>query len=244
MLDDRDLSYGNILKKVSRYKIVEAQRESNNKVIIVESGLLGLAYNTDTKNAKLGSCRVGLDHNLPNLANFKNKNSPPDRWEKLVSNQGLEMKPWRAEGDNIIICLQRKGSFAVRDIDQIQWLKDTIKEIRKYTNRKIVVRTKNSGIIPGIEGIKFSGQDSYLYNAWAAVVMSSTIDIKLVLNGVPTFTMTNRAFTYSMGNQSLSDIEQPVFANREQFFYDLAYAQWTIEEIREGAAWAHIKDEN
>jgi len=243
IITDIDLE-NKTLKKVTRYKIIEAQKKINKKVIVIESGLLGKAYNADTVDIKVGSCRVGLNHNLPNFANFKNKNSPSDRWEQLVSVQGLELKPWRTKGDNILICLQRRGSFAVRDIDQIQWMLNIVKELKKYTDRKILVRTKDRHLNDQIRSldVEISNEDDDMYTAWAAIVMSSTIDIKLVLSGIPVFTMTNRAFTYPLGNHELSNIEDPILANRKQFFYDLAYAQWTIEEMREGLAWNHIKD--
>ena len=230
---------GKTLKKVVRYNIIEAQKKAGKQTIVIESGLLGPAYNVETRDIKIGSCRVGLGHNLPNLANFKNQNSPSDRWEKL----NLEMKPWRTTGDHIVICLQRDGSFAVRDMDQFEWLQNTVNEIKLYSDRPIIVRTKDITCKNKIEsmGMKISLDDAVLYSAWAAVVMSSTIDIKLVLNGIPTFTTTNRAFTYPLGNHLLSNIEYPLTPDREQLFYNIAYAQWTIEEMKEGLAWNHIK---
>ena len=39
---------------------------------------------------------------------------------------------------------------------------------------------------------------------------------------------------------SLEDIENPKLGERKQLLYDLAYTQWTKEEIEQGKPWEHL----
>jgi len=38
----------------------------------------------------------------------------------------------------------------------------------------------------------------------------------------------------------LNDIENPKLGNREQLLYDLAYTQWSVDEIKQGLPWDHL----
>ena len=38
----------------------------------------------------------------------------------------------------------------------------------------------------------------------------------------------------------IEQIENPKCGYREQLLYDLAYTQWSVEEIRQGKPWQHL----
>ena len=81
---------------------------------------------------------------------FGAKNCDRDRWNKFVNNTKVEFKDWRDTGDNIVILLQKPGDSSLNALESsndvvvkrayMEWVANTIINIRKYTDRPIVIR--------------------------------------------------------------------------------------------------------
>ena len=80
------------------------------KLIVIETPLLG---RTISENGLHSHYRVGLNHFMRGLADFKNTNSKPDRFEKL----NIPIKPWRKSGDHILIVGQNLHDASLFGID-------------------------------------------------------------------------------------------------------------------------------
>ena len=217
----------------------QAAVAKHNKAIIIESGLIGDEH-----------CRVSVGSQLPNYGNFMLGKILPDRWEKL--NQSIT--PWRTDGEHILVCLQRGGAFSSNDIDPMNWLQHNINLIREHSSRPIVIRQKQSdqnmldmikNVCAGYTDINISENEleGDMKNCWAAVTFVSTVDIKLVQNGIPVFVNDSRSFTWELGNTYLGDIEKPKMLARDHLFNKLAYMQWNTDEMAQGIPWKRIKDE-
>jgi hypothetical protein len=128
-----------------------------------------------------------------------------------------------------------------------QWFTETIKEIRKYSDRKIVIRPHPRCPITPVENqfknvikqmpIKRAGTyDDYdirFDNAHAVVSWTSNPGIRAVINGYPVFTGPN-SLAHSVANHTLTDIEIPQMPDRQQWLNDYAHTEWTIQEISNG----------
>ena len=201
--------------------------------------------------------RVGLNGFLADTGNFNNKRRPKDRWEKVQSELNVEMKPYREDGDYILLTLQVPGDASLRGRVIEDWAYETSHTIRKYTDRPILIRTpqvlktfnldtlyKIRDELPNIDyqvGEK-KNLIPTLEQAWATVAYSSGMGVDSYLNGVPCFTMDKANFGYSLGNTSLKNIESPNLPKREQWIQNLCYAQWNEEEMEEGIVWNHMKE--
>jgi hypothetical protein len=144
-----------------------------------------------------------------------------DRFARLKM-QGLQLKDWRKTGNHIIVVPPSK--YMADHWGMHDWLRDIVAEIKKYTDREIVVSIKNETPLERV-----------LPNAWALVTDHSNAGITALLEGVPTI-FTNPA--RKLGE--ISEIENPPMDR--DFFYGLAYQQWTLEEIRSGEAWNYLGD--
>ena len=144
-----------------------------------------------------------------------------DRFARLKM-QGLQLKDWRKTGNHIIVVPPSK--YMADHWGMHDWLRDIVAEIKKYTDREIVVSIKNETPLERV-----------LTNAWALVTDHSNAGITALLEGVPTI-FTNPA--RKLGE--ISEIENPPMDR--DFFYGLAYQQWTLEEIRSGEAWNYLGD--
>ena len=145
-------------------------------------------------------------------------NFPSDRFEKLK----LDIIPQKNNGQYII--LSEPTPLAVKFHRLENWVDRTISEIKKYSDRKIIIHSRGSKI-PLI---------NLLENAWAFVSDHSSAGFISMLNGIPAF-FTNPQLQ-SIGK--IEDIERHKI--NERFFANFAYCQWTLDEIKSGEAWSFI----
>ena len=80
-----------------------------------------------------------------------------------------------------------------------------------------------------------------LHNAWASVFFNSSSCVASVLAGVPVFAADPDCVAWDVANSSLSQIEQPVMIERDQWLWDLSAAHWTDEESRAGLIYTKFK---
>jgi hypothetical protein len=169
---------------------------------------------------------------------------------------GLVLKPWRSQGDHILICGQHDRSLQWQHMPNLsQWFTETIKEIRKYSDRKIVIRPHPRCPITPIENqfknvikqmpIKKAGTyDDYdirFDNAHAVVSWTSNPGIRAVINGYPVFTGST-SLAHPVANDNLADINTPQMPDRQQWLNDYAHTEWTIQEISNGLPLKHLTE--
>ncbi len=249
-------------KKVKSYNYIKQQHKP---ILVCESNLFRKNSYPITDNR----CyyRLGWDHFL-RCGNFNNKNSPSDRWKHIQKLQNLQVKDWRTTGDYIVIVLQKPGDSTLNSLYKTygtyeNWIQKTIDQIRKYTNRKIVIRphlhtTKlNYKQFESIDNnieisnvfknrTKIEGGKSLEHdyaNAYAVVGYNSNSLVESTLEGIPTFAMSDESVVWDVSNMNkLQLIETPNRnIDRTQWLYDAAYMIWTKEEIANGTAWNHLK---
>ena len=163
---------------------------------------------------------------------------------------GLELKPWKYDGDFILICGQHDKSLQWQHMPQMSnWLLDTVKTIQKHTDRPIVFRPHPRCPLPDIEKefknvyrqvpTKLAGTyddfDMKFDNIHATISYSSNPGIHSIINGVPAFVGTS-SLAYDVGNDIdfLHDIEEPHMGARQHWLNNYAHTEWTIEEISQG----------
>ena len=211
-------------------------------LIVLETPLLGRTI-TDRHEYH----RVGLNHFMRGLADFNNKNSKPDRFNKL----GLKIKPWRKKGDHVLIVGQNLFDASLFGLDFEWWVKNTIQHLRRNTDRPIVFRDhpENKNLMKNLIDTYKWCNVSYSKNedikedfkkAHCTVSYTSGSSIDSILAGVPVIPCNEYNFVWPISSHSLEDIENPKLGEREQLLYDLAYAQWSVEEIRQGKPWQHL----
>ena len=233
---------------------------SGKPFVVIETPLIGRGPVTDILQD--GWYRIGVNGFLADTGRFyrQNKNYSADRWNKIKHQLGVELKPWKdpQEGNYIVVALQLPGDASLRGTDITKWAAETVQTLRTYTSRPIIVRTpqldrefdkENILNITRIEGVSLvRGTRENLFtmidNAYATVTYSSGFGIDSVIRGIPTIAVDPGNFAYSLGNNKLSQINNLVrSSDREQWLYNLSWAQWSRDEIKSGEAWRHIKEQ-
>jgi len=181
---------------------------------------------------------VALD-GLNGLGYFGNENSPPDRWEKL----DYEIKPWKDGGDYVLVCGQVPWDASVQHVDHVHWCRETVERIKGL---EIPVKFRPHPLVRGKVNFMLDESESTweqdLAGARAVVTFNSTSGALAVLDGIPIFAADPGSIAYPIANKELTreSLENPDRPNREQWAYDLAYAQWTAEEMKTGEPWERI----
>lgn len=193
--------------------------------------------------------RYSLDGIWYDKNNYANKNSNSDRWDKIKSALGIDLLPWRTNGNHILLCLQRQSGWSMKGVDNITWAITKIEQIRKYSNRPIRVRLHPKAPVDISRltrlGVEFSKPKTSilddLKDAWACVLFSSSASVASIQSGVPCFVDDRSCVSYDVSNTDISKIENPVMPDRTQWIYDLAACHWHISESREGLIYKHFE---
>ena len=216
-------------------KIYHTNKKLGKPTIVLEVG--GIVRGTTWK--------VGLD-GINRTAYFGDKDNDRTRADNL----GLVCKPWRSNGDFILICGQHDKSLQWQDMPRMSnWFLDTYDEIRKHTPRPILFRPHPRCRLEHIErGLinvhrqepkqlisTYDDFDMGFNDVWATVSYSSNPGIHSIIEGVPAF-VSPSSLAYDVGNDIdfWHDIEDPLMPDRTQWLNDYAWTEFTIEEISQG----------
>ena len=232
--------------------------ENAKSFICIETPLLGRQVFKPNKHQ-----RVGINGFLNRDAIFGEAiDYPKDRLIDL----GIDYKGWkRNNGDKIIVALQLAGDASLRHNDINQWCRDTVYTLREYTDRPIEIRThpgvsekgwgnhealfrdfcfdtnlKNVSFVNGRE-VPWQQQIS---NTYCVVAYTSGLTIDAVVEGIPVIACDEGNFAWNVGERKLPNIENLHLEKEEnvqQWLQNLAYCQWTPEEMENGKCWNHLK---
>jgi hypothetical protein len=159
---------------------------------------------------------------------------------------GVEAKDAKA-GQSIVIAGMSAKSAADHGFAPSQWETETIQLLQSLTRRPLVYRPKPSwqGATP-IPGATYSTErkpiEEVLADAHMLVSHHSNAAVDALAAGVPTYCL--KGVGSLLSTASLAEIEAPRLPSKElrrQFLADVAYCQWTPDEMRSGACWDHMK---
>lgn len=204
-------------------------RSQGKPVIVAEVGMIQRGHTW-----KLGLNGTGLTASLdaPLL---------PNRAATL----GLKAQPWSDSGQNIVIACQRTDSEQWAGQPNIDtWLNQTIATIRHHSARPIIVRAHPRQGLPSVDAIVQKPKqlshtydsfdfDNSLANAWCVVNWNSGPGSQAVINGVPAFVGAT-SLAAPVANLDLTQIENPLRPDRDQWLNHLAHTEWTTQEIATG----------
>lgn len=169
-------------------------------------------------------------HQIPDAMNC-----PADRYKQW--NTPITKKP---QGDNILICPSSETMTQMYTNKNVkQWVSDTVNEIQKHTDRPIKIRYKpRANGTSGPLAEKSAGVQSFqedCKNAWCVVTSVSLVAVEAQLLGIPTFCDVE-SYATPVSHTQLSLIETPLQKDPSQWLNNIAYLQYTNQEIASGKA--------
>ena len=165
-----------------------------------------------------------------------------ERFDKYFSQ--YKFLPWQGNKDGHVLLLPPTNAMEWL-CDAQNWVEDSIAQIKKYTNKKIIVRAKPDN--PHVDHLgNLVRMESYkppiplteeIKGAYAVIAYNSNAASEATQMGVPVICAEHcpiYPITYKFSDLTTGEafVKEPP---RQQLFYDLAHGQYTIEEMRNGA---------
>ena len=196
--------------------------------------------------------RYSMDGVFPTTGNYFSDTVNPKRWKQIQKHLGITMKDWRPQGVHVLICTQRNGGWSMGGIGVVDWLTRTIKQVRKHTDRPIIVRghpgDKHAPKYLKNKDWQVSTAPSLvddLRNAHCSITYNSSPSVASAIEGIPTFVTDSNpqvSQAHAVANTDLSLLENPLMFERTEWVQKLAMCHWNFDELSSGEAWSHMRD--
>ena len=238
-----------------RSRVIKTQLKKLKHVIGVDSNLFLYA---DTANPH-HYLRYSFNGIFPTTGIYCDSDPDPARWQSISHDLGLSLKDYRTTGTHILLCVQRNQGWSMGTLDNQEWTLDTIAQIRKHSDRPIVVR-----LHPGDKEIKriikaggplcrikfdysviLSQNDNLrddLRNCWAVVNHNSSPGVGGAIEGYPIFvTDPTNSQCREIANTDFSTIENPHMPDRQAWVERISMSHWKFDELKSGKCWTHMR---
>ena len=250
---DAGFVLGYTLEDNFRKKIIDVLKSRNVPSIFVDSNILHYSRKEHEWH------RYSLNTVYPDTGTYFFKDFDPKKWDRFSTWHNVELKPWRSNGEHILILAQRPKGFNMFT-NQDDWLDNTIIKIRQRSQRHIMIRMH-----PG-DGTRFKQieklQKRYakefkyglmsisehadirdaLANCWCSVGYASTPNVVSAIEGVPVYVEEpEKSWARDVCFNDLSLIENPPMPSRDHWVHKIAAIHWSNDEVRSGELWAAIK---
>jgi hypothetical protein len=143
--------------------------------------------------------RYSFNGVFPATGIYCNESPGEENWANMRRDYGMDLKPWRATGDHIVIACQRPQGWSMRGDDLMAWLKNTVETIRAHSDRRIIIRwhpgdwkafPRYKSLVHSY-GLEVSPPERHitedLKNCWALVCHNSTPSSVAAIEGIPAF---------------------------------------------------------
>lgn len=172
-------------------------------------------------------------------------NGAHDRGERFWRNFGHLACEWERYNGYTLIIGQVEGDAALHGVDFARWVRETMDEADRLgqlvyfrahpeaVRRNQIIPVTRDFILGGTLQEAFSG-------AGRVVTFNSNTGVEAVLAGIPTVTMDEGAMAWPVTSHSLH--APLVMPDRSEWFRDMAWRQWSMDEIASGFAWEIVRE--
>jgi hypothetical protein len=236
-----------------RKQVIDQQLQHKKFVVAADANLF--LYKDKTNSH--GYLRYSFNGIFPNTGIYCDDVIDKLRWEKISKDTNIFLESYKSQGKNIVIMLQRNGGWSMNGLDVQEWAAKVITEIRKYSDRPIIVRPhpgdkraihylKNSKI-KHFKNVTVSsfGTDlaTDLNNAWAVVNHNSSAVVGPIIQGYYAFiTDPEKSQCAEVANTDFSLIENPKQFDRQHWLERISMFHWKFSELEDGTCWRHMRN--
>jgi len=224
------------VKGLSR-RLLDDHRSAGKHVLFFDKG------HTRHKVGGVAMWRVSVDDTMP-LATFQRLRRPDDRARALE----LSLVP-RWFGDYVLFAGSSQKHCDFHGLgDCTVYARGVIDEIRAHTKKPVIYRPKPSwrDAVP-IAGTAYSRPPltlaDELERCFVLATHSSNAAVDAILAGVPAIVL-GPGIARPVASHSLAEIDDPRWPSiedRGQWLADLAYCQWTVDEMASGEMWNIVR---
>lgn len=210
-----------VLRGITKRKQMRACEEQGRDYYYIDTGYFGNGrkklFHRITKNA------------MQNIGPIIKR--PADRFDAT----GISVTKFRL-GSKILLCPPSDKVMKFYDLNLNDWVQSTIDEIKKHTDREIIIRLKKGR---AERQTTDTMEMALSKDILCLVTFNSIAATEALLLGKPAFTLGPNA-AQNLCLSDLSKIETPYVPTLDEVFEwacHLAYSQFTEDEMRNGTAW-------
>jgi hypothetical protein len=223
-----------VLRGILKHKIMKQCLEHGNNFYYMDSGYVGNNVGTLNSQGIKKYHRIVLN----DLQHRTIRQRPSDRWDRL----GVKIHP-RRHGHCVIVAAPDEKPCRYYGVDQQQWVQETVAEIKRHTDRPVVVRErapKRSDRVLREPLSQVLEQDVH-----ALVTFNSIAAVESILAGVPAFVLAPSHVAEPVANRDLANIENVFYPDQDLLMawcHSMAYGQYNVRELKNGTAFRLMQE--
>ena len=158
---------------------------------------------------------------------------PGDRFKMF----NKKFVPWKKDGGKILIAKPDEKPMKFYGLDLDLWIENTVNEIKKYSDRPIVIRDRAKQRIDRIAHDTL--EQALKDDVFALVTFNSNAAVESIFQGIPAFVLAPTHAASPVARTALSDIENPYYADMDKLVAwgrHLSYGMFHTSELRTGKA--------
>ena len=239
-----------------RQNVIDTQINKNKYVITADSNLFLYA---NRSNAPYHYLRYSINGIFPTTGIYCDNNPDPKRWQLIQRDTGIHLQDYRTKGKNIVLCVQRNGGWSMGRLDVQDWIIDTVRRIRKHSDRTIIIRAhpgdkkaqqyltgrfNRIGNLPNVKLSEFGTPlEVDLNKAWAVVNHNSSSIVGPIIQGYHAFcTDPEKSQCAEVTHHNFHDIENPKQFDRQKWLERISMFHWKFTELEDGSCWRHMRN--
>lgn len=218
-----------VLRGIMKHKIMKQCLRDGRNFYYVDTGYWGNEKTEQNPNGWKYWHRI--------VKNDLQHNDVIDRPDDRLKMFDKKFSPWIKTGSKIMLAMPDEKPMKYYGLDLETWKNDTISEIRKFTDREIVIRERAPKRKDRIETDTL--EEALQDDIFALVTFNSTAATEAVFLGIPVFTLAPSHAAAPVGLQDLSMIETPKYADEDELHKwacHLSYGQFHVSEMKDGSA--------
>jgi hypothetical protein len=223
-----------VLRGILKHKIMKKCLADGNNFYYIDSGYVGNNVGNGNKQGIKQYHRIVLN-------DLQHRTITPrssDRWDRL----GITPDA-RRYGHKIIVAAPDEKPCKYYGVDQQQWIHDTVAEIKKHTDRPVVVRERAPKRTDRV--FKEPLSQVLTQDVHALVTFNSVAAVESILAGVPAFVMAPSHVAEPVANRDLSKIDNPFYPDQDLLMawcHSMAYGQYHVRELKNGTAFRMMQE--
>lgn len=235
--DVDDISKPLVVRGVIKKNHVENCKSIGRDFYYIDTGYLGNFPSPGNVSGKKIWHRVVKNENQHSVI----RDVPEDRWNDLIKQDPrLEFKGWKNYDKKILLVMPNPKACKYYDVDFDTWVNSTKKRISSLIDLPVEVRIKGSR---NYRNNEYSIYDAFDSGVYATIAFNSIAAVESVLYGIPAFVSVPCAAS-PIASTDLDQLKNPYKPDRSTIIAqvkNLAYGQFTLNEISSGKAWKIIE---
>ena len=230
-------------------------RTNNTHVCTADSNLFLYANRTNAPHHYL---RYSFDGVFPTTGIYFDNSIDPNRWIQISKDLHISIENKKSNGRHILICAQRDGGWSMGKVNLDNWLLDTCKKIRLYSDRPIIIRLHPSDnrtnkrapqiqrLLSQVKHVAVSAPsrtiEQDLQNCYAVVNHNSSSIVGPIIMGYSAFiTDATKSQCAEVAHLGFEKLESPQQFDRQRWLERVSMFHWKFSELEDGSAWRHMR---